>query len=57
VPEISTNSPIACAVPLSLMIVFGIGKELFMEIKRFLDDKKVNEKLTTRILRNDKGSI
>lgn len=42
IPEIQTNSPLATVVPLCFVISLGILKELIAEVKRYKEDKAVN---------------
>lgn len=49
-PSISTNSPLATIIPLSFVICVGIFKELVVEIRRWLEDKKVNNLLTQKLV-------
>ena len=41
-PAISTNSPMASLLPVIFIICVGMGKELYLEIKRWKEDKKLN---------------
>lgn len=50
-PSISTNNPLATIIPLSFVICVGIFKELVVEVRRWLEDRKVN-RLPTQILVN-----
>ena len=45
VPKISVNKPIGSILPLSGVIIVGILKELIVELKRWKDDKTINESL------------
>jgi magnesium-transporting ATPase (P-type) len=42
IPEIQTNSPLATLIPLCFVISLGILKELIAEVKRYKEDKAVN---------------
>ena len=42
VPAISTNSPLATGIPLLFIILLGMLKELYLELKRFNEDKRIN---------------
>ena len=44
VPKFSTNSPMASVVPTAFIVLVGIGKELYLEIKRYREDNAVNSK-------------
>jgi len=43
IPAISTNSPMASMIPTLFIIFVGMGKELFLEVKRWREDKHVNK--------------
>mmetsp|Transcript_36143 Transcript_36143/g.44077 ORF Transcript_36143/g.44077 Transcript_36143/m.44077 type:complete len:299 (+) Transcript_36143:54-950(+) len=42
IPAISTNSPLASMIPTIFIILVGMGKELYLEIKRWREDKRIN---------------
>lgn len=42
IPAISTNTPIATGIPTLFIIFLGMGKELYLEIKRWKEDKRIN---------------
>ena len=42
IPAISTNSPMASMIPTIFIILVGMGKELYLEIKRWKEDKRIN---------------
>jgi len=42
VPALSTNSPLATGIPLLFVILLGMLKELYLEVKRWSDDKRIN---------------
>ena len=35
IPAVSTNSPLATAIPVIFVILVGMGKELYLEVKRW----------------------
>ena len=43
IPAISTNSPLATLIPTLFIIFLGMVKELYLEIKRWKEDKRINE--------------
>lgn len=43
IPAVSTNSPLASLFPVVFIILVGIGKELYLEVKRYKEDKRLNE--------------
>ena len=43
IPAISTNSPMASLIPTIFIILVGMGKELYLEIRRWREDKRINE--------------
>jgi len=45
IPFVSTNSPMATIIPLTFIIIVGIIKEAVVEIKKWQDDKKINQTL------------
>ena len=49
VPTIQTNSPLAVFIPLTIIICLGVCKELVGELKRYHDDKKVNNTPVVRM--------
>ena len=49
IPAISTNSPFASLVPTIFLILVGMGKELYLEVKRWREDKRVNQTPCTLI--------
>jgi len=42
IPSISTNSPLATFIPLAFVILMGMGKEAFVDYKRYKQDKLTN---------------
>ena len=54
VPAISTNNPLATGVPLLFIILLGMLKELYLEVKRWNDDKRINSQ-SVQLLRLVKG--
>lgn len=52
IPAIQTNSPMAVLVPLMFVISLGILKELIAEVKRFKEDKAVNNSPVLKLDRN-----
>ena len=42
IPSITTNSPMASLVPVIFIVLVGMMKELYLELKRYREDKKVN---------------
>ena len=49
IPAISTNSPMASLVPTLFIILVGMGKEFYLEVKRWNEDKRIN-RLPCRIV-------
>ena len=47
----ATNSPLAVGIPLLFIILLGMSKELYLECKRWKDDKRINQ-TPCRILRS-----
>ena len=47
----ATNSALATGIPLFFIILLGMGKELYLEFRRWRDDKRVNVR-SCRILKN-----
>ena len=43
IPAVSTNSPLASLIPTVFIILLGMLKELYLEYKRWKDDKRINE--------------
>ena len=43
IPAINTNSPLATGVPTIFIILLGMSKELYLEIQRWKEDKRINE--------------
>ena len=42
IPAISTNNPLATGIPVLFVILLGMCKELYLEVKRWRADKKIN---------------
>ena len=42
IPAISTNSPLASLIPVLFVIIVGMGKEAYLEYKRWKEDKRIN---------------
>ena len=42
IPAVSTNSPIASLIPVIFVILVGMAKELYLECKRWKEDKRIN---------------
>ena len=40
--KVSTNNPLATGIPVLFVILIGMGKELYLEFRRWRDDKRVN---------------
>jgi len=49
VPATSVSDWTGTAVPLGSMVVLGVAKELYVEVKRWKDDKRVNSVLCKRL--------
>ena len=43
IPAIRTNNPLATGIPTLFIIILGMGKELYLEIKRWKEDKRINK--------------
>ena len=43
IPFVSTNNPLATIIPLTFIIILGIIKEAVVEIKKWYDDKQINQ--------------
>jgi len=43
IPSIRTNSPLSSLLPTLFVISVGMSKELYLEIKRWRADKRINE--------------
>ena len=50
IKSISTNSPLISLIPVVFVILVGMSKELYLECKRYKDDKRINQ-TPCRILR------
>ena len=53
-PSVSTNSPLASWIPTAFIVLVGILKELYLEIKRYQEDNEVNSKLCQKLSSVDK---
>ena len=42
IKSVSTNSPLASLVPVIFVILVGMSKELYLECKRYKEDKRIN---------------
>ena len=42
-PAISTNNPLVSLIPTLFIILMGMGKELYLEYKRYKEDKIINQ--------------
>ena len=38
----STNSPMVSLIPTVFIIIVGMSKELYLEVKRWKEDKRIN---------------
>ena len=43
IKSISTNSPLVSLIPVIFVILVGMSKELYLECKRYKDDKRINQ--------------
>ena len=50
IPSISTNSPMATIIPLTVIIIFGIVKEAVVELKKWHDDKHINAMVFRKLI-------
>ena len=57
IPSISTNSPMATIIPLTVIIIFGIVKEAVVELKKWHDDKHINATVFRKLIQGSENHI
>lgn len=57
IPQISTNSPLASAIPVTWVIIVGIIFELISDLRRWRSDRKVNNYEVKRVYQKEKGKL